>query len=95
MQLELSEEERAFRDEMREFFTTKVSEEIRETVAAGRELTKDQLVESSGRSTPRGSPYPAGRSSGAARTGPRSSSTSGARRWSAPACRPRSRSTPG
>ena len=25
MQLELSEEERAFRDEMREFFTTKVS----------------------------------------------------------------------
>jgi alkylation response protein AidB-like acyl-CoA dehydrogenase len=31
---------------MREFFTTKVSEETRETVAAGRELTKDQLVES-------------------------------------------------
>jgi alkylation response protein AidB-like acyl-CoA dehydrogenase len=46
MQLELSEEERAFRDEMREFFTTKVSEEIREAVAAGRELTKDQIVES-------------------------------------------------
>ncbi len=46
MQLELTEEERAFRDEMREFFTTKVSEETRETVAAGRELTKDQLVES-------------------------------------------------
>ena len=45
MQLELTEEERAFRDEMREFFTTKVSEEIRETVAAGRELTKDQIVE--------------------------------------------------
>jgi len=45
MQLELSEEERAFRDEMREFFTTKVSEEIRAAVAAGRELTKDQLVE--------------------------------------------------
>ena len=46
MQLELTEDERAFRDEMREFFTTKVSEETRETVAAGRELTKDQLVES-------------------------------------------------
>jgi len=46
MQLDLSEEERAFRDEMREFFTTKVSEEIREAVAAGRELSKDQLVES-------------------------------------------------
>ncbi|MDX6375189.1 MAG: hypothetical protein QOD98_4177 [Nocardioidaceae bacterium] len=46
MQLELTDEERAFRDEMREFFTTKVSEETRDTVAAGRELTKDQLVES-------------------------------------------------
>jgi alkylation response protein AidB-like acyl-CoA dehydrogenase len=46
MQLELSEEERAFRDEMREFFTTKVDEGIRRTVAEGRELTKDQLVES-------------------------------------------------
>ena len=45
MQLELTEEERAFRDEMREFFTTKVPEETRETVAAGRELTKDQIVE--------------------------------------------------
>ena len=45
MQLELSEEERAFRDEMREFFTTKVSEEIRQTVAEGRELSKDQIVE--------------------------------------------------
>ena len=30
MQLELSEEERAFRDEMREFFTTKVDEGIRQ-----------------------------------------------------------------
>jgi len=45
MQLELTEEERAFRDEMREFFTTKVSEKIRDAVAAGRELTKDQIVE--------------------------------------------------
>jgi alkylation response protein AidB-like acyl-CoA dehydrogenase len=46
MQLALSDEERAFRDEMREFFTTKVDEEIRRTVAEGRELTKDQLVDS-------------------------------------------------
>ena len=46
MQLELTEEERAFRDELRDFFTTRVPEEIRETVAAGRELTRDQLVES-------------------------------------------------
>lgn len=46
MQLALSDEERAFRDEMREFFTTKVDEDIRRTVAEGRELTKDQLVDS-------------------------------------------------
>jgi hypothetical protein len=46
MQLELTDEERAFRDELRDFFTTKVSQEIRDTVAAGRELTRDQLVES-------------------------------------------------
>ena len=46
MQLELTEEERAFRDELRDFFTTKVPQDIRDTVAAGRELTKDQLVES-------------------------------------------------
>ncbi|QIG41776.1 acyl-CoA dehydrogenase [Nocardioides anomalus] len=45
MQLSLSEEERAFRDEMRAFFTTKVSQDIRDTVAAGRELTRDQIVE--------------------------------------------------
>ena len=44
MQLELSEEERAFRDEMREFFTTKVDEAIRQKVAEGRELEKDDLV---------------------------------------------------
>jgi alkylation response protein AidB-like acyl-CoA dehydrogenase len=46
MQLELTEEERALRDELRDFFTTKVPEEIRDTVAAGRELTRDQMVES-------------------------------------------------
>jgi alkylation response protein AidB-like acyl-CoA dehydrogenase len=46
MQLELTDEERAFRDELRDFFTTKVPQDIRDTVAAGRELTKDQLVES-------------------------------------------------
>jgi alkylation response protein AidB-like acyl-CoA dehydrogenase len=46
MQLELTDEERAFRDELRDFFTTKVPQEIRDTVAAGRELTRDQLIES-------------------------------------------------
>ena len=46
MQLELSDEMKAFRDEMRTFFTTEVSEEIRTAVAEGRELTKEQHVES-------------------------------------------------
>src|SRR5688500_6222777 len=46
MQLELSDEMKAFREEMRTFFTTEVSEEIRATVAAGRELSKEQIVES-------------------------------------------------
>jgi alkylation response protein AidB-like acyl-CoA dehydrogenase len=46
MQLELSDEMKAFREEMRTFFTTKVSEEIRTTVAEGRDLTKEQYVES-------------------------------------------------
>jgi alkylation response protein AidB-like acyl-CoA dehydrogenase len=45
MQLELSEEERAFRDEMRAFFTTEVDQGIRDKVAAGIELTKDDIVE--------------------------------------------------
>ena len=46
MQLELSEEDQAFRQEMRDFFTTQVSEEIRTAVTEGRDLTKDQLVQS-------------------------------------------------
>ncbi|SDC05649.1 acyl-CoA dehydrogenase family protein [Nocardioides lianchengensis] len=46
MQLELSPEDQAFREEMREFFTTKFPQEIRDAVIAGRELTKDQIVES-------------------------------------------------
>jgi alkylation response protein AidB-like acyl-CoA dehydrogenase len=46
MQLELSEEDRKFRDEMREFFTTKVPQEIRDTVRDGRELSADQIRES-------------------------------------------------
>jgi alkylation response protein AidB-like acyl-CoA dehydrogenase len=45
MQLELSEEDQKFREEMRTFFTTEVSEEIRRTVIEGRELTKEQIVE--------------------------------------------------
>ena len=46
MQLELSAEDAAFRDEMRTFFTTQVPQEIRDAVAERRELTKEQIVES-------------------------------------------------
>ncbi len=46
MQLELSEEDQKFREEMRAFFTTEVSEEIRTAVKEGRELSKEQIVES-------------------------------------------------
>jgi alkylation response protein AidB-like acyl-CoA dehydrogenase len=44
MQLALSEEESAFREEMRSFFTTKIPQEIRDTVAAGRHIGKDGYV---------------------------------------------------
>ena len=46
MRLELSPEDAAFREEMRTFFTTEVPQEIRDTVAARRELSKEQIVES-------------------------------------------------
>ena len=46
MQLQLSEEDASFRDEMRAFFTTKVSQDIRDAVAERRELTREQIVES-------------------------------------------------
>jgi alkylation response protein AidB-like acyl-CoA dehydrogenase len=46
MQLELSAEDAAFREEMRTFFTTQVDQDIRDAVAARRELTKEQMVRS-------------------------------------------------
>ncbi len=46
MRLRLSDQDVAFRDEMREFFTTKVPQEIRDKVRDRRELTKDDIVES-------------------------------------------------
>ena len=46
MQLELADEDRAFRDDMRSFFTTQVPEDIREAVAERRELSREQLVRS-------------------------------------------------
>ncbi|HYF72420.1 MAG TPA: acyl-CoA dehydrogenase family protein [Nocardioides sp.] len=46
MQLALSAEDAEFRDEMREFFTTQIPEEIRDAVRDQRELTKDQFVAS-------------------------------------------------
>ena len=46
MQLALSAEDAAFREEMRAFFTTKIPQEIRDAVRDRRELTKDQMVQS-------------------------------------------------
>ena len=46
MQLALSAEDAEFRDEMREFFTTKIPQEIRDAVADRRELSREQIVES-------------------------------------------------
>ena len=46
MRLELSEQDSAFRAEMRRFFTSEVPQSIRDAVAARRDLTKEQVVES-------------------------------------------------
>ncbi len=45
MRLELSEDDQAFREEMRTFFTTEVPEEIRRGVIEGEELSKEHIVE--------------------------------------------------
>ncbi|WP_447643256.1 acyl-CoA dehydrogenase family protein [Nocardioides zeae] len=45
MRLQLSEEDEAFRAELRTFFTTEVDEGVRATVRDRGELTKDQIVE--------------------------------------------------
>lgn len=44
MQLKLSPEDAAFRQELRTYFTTEIPQEIRDAVAARRELTKEQIV---------------------------------------------------
>jgi len=44
LKLRLSPEDAAFREEMREFFTNKVPQDIRDAVAERRELTKEQIV---------------------------------------------------
>jgi alkylation response protein AidB-like acyl-CoA dehydrogenase len=46
MRLHLTDEDAAFREEMHTFFTTKVPQDIRDTLAARRELSKDQIVRS-------------------------------------------------
>ncbi|WP_310528512.1 acyl-CoA dehydrogenase family protein [Nocardioides sp.] len=46
MQLELSAQDAAFRDEMRTFFTTEFPQDIRDAVLQGRHLTHDQIVSS-------------------------------------------------
>ena len=45
MQLKLSAEDVAFREELRAYFTTKIPQELRDTVAQRRELSKDQIVQ--------------------------------------------------
>lgn len=46
MQLELTAEDSAFQMKMREFFTTEVPQEIRDTVLQGRHLSRETIVES-------------------------------------------------
>lgn len=46
MRLQLTSEQAAFRDEMRSFFETAVPQEIRDKVAAGIELERDEVVTS-------------------------------------------------
>jgi len=46
MRLRLTEEEAAFREEMRTFFTTEIPEDIRDKVRTGRHLEKDDFVRS-------------------------------------------------
>ncbi len=45
MRLALSAEDARLQQELREFFTTKVPQEIRDAVRNGEDLTKDQIVE--------------------------------------------------
>ncbi|HET6166606.1 MAG TPA: acyl-CoA dehydrogenase family protein [Marmoricola sp.] len=45
MRLRLTDEEAAFREEMRTFFTTEIPHEVRDAVAAGRHIGKDAYVE--------------------------------------------------
>jgi alkylation response protein AidB-like acyl-CoA dehydrogenase len=45
MKLHLTEEENAFREEMRTFFTTEIPQEIRDTIAAGHHVGKDGVVQ--------------------------------------------------
>jgi alkylation response protein AidB-like acyl-CoA dehydrogenase len=44
MRLRLSEEEAAFREEMRAFFTTEIPQDVRDAVGAGRHVGKDEYV---------------------------------------------------
>jgi len=44
MRLRLTEEEAAFREEMRAFFTTQIPQDVRDAVAAGRHVGKDDYV---------------------------------------------------
>ena len=45
MKLHLTEEESAFREEMRTFFTTEIPQQIRDTIAAGHHVGKEGVVQ--------------------------------------------------
>ena len=87
MQLALTPDEAAFRDELRTFYTTKIPAEIRETDPPGRNASTATTSSPATRSsTSTGWRCPTGRSNGAARTGRRLSTRSGSTRCSWPAC---------
>ena len=44
MRLRLTEEEAAFREEMRTFFTTEIPQDVRDDIRAGRHIGKDGFV---------------------------------------------------
>src|SRR4026207_456999 len=70
MQLPLTEEESAFREEMRTFFTTKIPQEIRDTIASGHHVGKDGVVQTQQILNQAGLAVPSGPAGGGGRYGP-------------------------
>ena len=86
MQLALTKDEAAFRDELREIYTTKIPAEIRERTRSGEGLDRDDIATSHKILHEHGLAVPTGPSNGAARTGRRPSTRSGSTRCSWPPC---------